>query len=90
MLAFHERVPILVTGAVTVKLTVTVCGVLVAPVAVMVMVPEYEPAVNPEVLTEAVSVPEPVPAAGLTVSQAALSAAVQLKVPVPELVMTTF
>lgn len=76
-------------GALTVRLTVTVCGVLVAPEAVIVMVPEYEPAASPEVFIEAVSVPDPVPDAGLSVSQAALSLAVQFNVPVPELVMVT-
>lgn len=53
------------------------------------MVPEYEPAASPEVFIEAVSVPDPVPDAGLNVSQAAVSLAVQLKVPVPELVIAT-
>lgn len=83
-------VPVLVGAAVTVRLTATVWGVFVAPVAVMVMVPEYDPVASPEVLTEAVSVPEPVPEVGLTVSQAALSLIVQLKVPVPELAIVTF
>lgn len=76
----------LVTGVVTVKLTATVCGVLVAPLAVMVIAPEYDPAVRPEVLTEAVMVPLFTPDVGEMVSQAALSLAVQLRVPVPELV----
>lgn len=71
------------------RLTATVCGVLVAPEAVIVMVPEYEPAASPEVFIEAVNVPDPVPDAGLNVSQAAVSLAVQLKVPVPELVIAT-
>lgn len=62
---------------------------MVAPEAVIVMVPEYEPAASPEVFIEAVSVPDPVPDAGLNVSQAAVSLAVQLKVPVPELVIAT-
>ena len=90
MFAVHVRVPVLVTGAVTVKLTATVWGVLVAPVAVMVIVPEYDPAVSPEVLTEAVMVPVFVPDAGVMVNQAALSLAVQFKVPVPELAMVMF
>lgn len=89
LFAFHVRVAVEVEGALTVRLTATVCGVLVAPEAAMVMVPEYEPAESPEVFIVAVSVPEPVPDAGLRVSQAALSLAVQLKVPVPELVIVT-
>lgn len=40
-------------------------------------------------LTEAVSVDDPVPE-GVTVSHAALSLAVQVKVPVPVFVMATF
>lgn len=40
-------------------------------------------------LTEAVSVDDPVPA-GVTVSHAAVSFAVQFKVPVPVFVMVTF
>lgn len=38
--AFQVSVALEETGAVTVRVTVTVCGVLVAPVAVMVMVAE--------------------------------------------------
>ena len=89
MFAFHVRVAVDVDGALMVKLTEMVCGVLVAPDAAIVIVPEYEPAASPEVFIEAVSAPDPVPDAGLRVSQAALSTAVQLKVPVPELVIVT-
>ena len=83
------RVAVEVEGRLTVKLTATICGVLIAPDAAIVIVPVYEPAASPEVLIEAVSVPEPVPYAGLSVSQVALSLAAQLKVPVPELVIVT-
>lgn len=43
----------------------------------------------PEMLAVTVIVPVPVPDAGLTVSHAALSDAVQLSVPFPELEMVT-
>ena len=47
----------------------------------------YVPAVRPVVFTLIVMVPVPVPDAGLTLSQVALSDAVQLSVPLPELEM---
>ena len=49
-------------GAVTFNVTVTVSGLLVAPVAVSRMVPVYVPAASPAALTETVSgVPPVVP-----------------------------
>jgi hypothetical protein len=60
---------------------------LVAPVAARVTTALYVPAARPEVFTLAVVEPLPVPEAGLMVSQAALSLAVQFIVPAPEFVM---
>src|SRR5262249_29089408 len=70
----------------TVNVTGTLTGVLVAPVALMVIVPLYAPAASPLMLTEAVSVEGAVPLAGLTVSHEASSLAVKLRVPPPVLV----
>ena len=72
------------TGAVvTVKVTGTVTGV--APVALRVMVPVCVPAVSAPVVTLTVTTPLPVPEAGLTVSQGALSLALHVRVPPPVL-----
>jgi hypothetical protein len=71
----------------TVKVTGTLTGVLVAPAALMVIVPLNVPAASPLMLTDAVSVDGAVPLAGLTVSHDASSVAVQLSVPAPVLVM---
>ena len=71
----------------TVKVTGTLTGVLVAPVALMVIVPLYVPAARPVMSTEAVSVEGAVPLVGLTVSHGALSLAVKLSVPAPVLLM---
>ena len=48
------------------------------------------PAESPEVLTDAVRVLLPVPEDGLNDSQAAVSVALQLSVPLPEFVMAMF
>jgi hypothetical protein len=64
----------------------TVCGVFVAPDAAIVMVLLYVPADKPELLTEAVIVPLPVPLAGLTDNHAGAvpsAVAVQFRVPPP-------
>lgn len=72
-------------AAVMVSETVTVCGVLVAPEAVMVMGVLMVPTDKPDVLTATDIVPDPVPEAGLRLSQLAFSVAVQFRVPLPEL-----
>lgn len=72
-------------AAETVSDTGMVRGALEAPVAVTVTVPEYVPAVIPAVFTLRVADPVPVPDAGLTLSQAALSVTVQLNEPPPVL-----
>jgi hypothetical protein len=65
--------------------TVTVCGVFVAPEAVIVMGVLTVPTDRPDVFTATDIVPAPVPDAGLRPSQLALPVAVQLNVPLPEL-----
>jgi len=70
-----------------VNVTGTVCGVLVAPVAVMVIVPLYVPALKPEIAAVIVIVPGAVPLVGESVSHAALDEVVQFNVPPPELEM---
>jgi hypothetical protein len=65
--------------------TVTVCGVFVAPEAVIVIGVLTVPMDKPDVLTATDIVPAPVPEAGLRLSQLALPVAVQLNVPLPEL-----
>jgi hypothetical protein len=72
-------------GAVTVKVTGTV--MVVAPVALRVIVVLYVPAVREPVAAEREMVLLPVPDAGLTVSQVALSLADQVKVPPPVLLI---
>ena len=70
-------------AAVTVNVTGIEMGL--APVAASVMVAVWGPAESVPVATVTVTVLFPVPDAGLSVSQAALSPAVQLKVPPPVL-----
>ncbi|MDP3091153.1 MAG: hypothetical protein Q8N04_10770 [Nitrospira sp.] len=65
--------------------TVTVCGVFVAPEAAIVMGVLIVPTDKPVVLTATDIVPDPVPEAGLRLSQLAFSVAVQFNVPLPEL-----
>ena len=77
-----------VTGAaVTVKDTGSVTEV--APVALRVMEPVCVPAVNDPVVTLTVTVPLPVPEAGLMVNQGVASLAFQFKVPPPVLLRFT-
>ena len=69
-----------------VRVTFTVCGVFVAPDAATVMVLLYVPVDNPELLTETVIVPLPVPLAGLKDNHAGAvpsAVAIQLRVPPP-------
>lgn len=73
-----------VGAALSVRVTGTVCGVLVAPEAVTVTVAVCVPAAKPEMLTPAVMEPFPLPEVGPTVNQAALSLTLQLSVPEPE------
>ncbi|HEX7766866.1 MAG TPA: hypothetical protein VF443_09135, partial [Nitrospira sp.] len=72
-------------AAVIVSETVMVCGVFVAPEAAIMMGVLTVPTDKPDVLTATDIVPAPVPDAGLRLSQPALSVAVQLNVPLPEL-----
>ena len=74
-----------IVAAVMVSETVTVCGVFVAPEAVIVMGVLTVPTDRPAVLTATEIVPAPVPEAGLRLSQLEFSVAVQLNVPLPEL-----
>ena len=74
-------------AAITVSVTGTDCGVLVAPVAVIVIVPLYVPAVRLAVFTLTVTVLGAEPEAGLRVNHAALSLTDQLMVPPPVFVM---
>mgnify|MGYP001037678605 CR=1 FL=1 len=76
-----------IDGAVSVRFTVTVCGVFVAPVAEIVTGAVYVPAVIPAVLTEKVMDPGPVPLKALGVSQGAFSVMDQLSVPAPVLLI---
>ena len=74
----------------TVRFTVTVWGLFVAPVAVTVMVLVYVPKARLALATESVTVASPVPLVGLSVSQAgALASAVtvQLSAPLPPFVI---
>jgi hypothetical protein len=72
-------------GGFTVRVTGTLTGELVAPVAEMVMVPLYVPAARPEVFAETVTDEGAVPLAGLMVSQVALEEPDQVSVPPPVL-----
>ena len=58
-------------AAVTVKLTFTTCGLLLAPPAVTVTVPLYVPAVSPVVFTPTLTLPGVEPLAGDAVNQVA-------------------
>lgn len=60
-----------------------------APVALRVIAALYVPVAKGLSVALTVTVPLPVPEAGLTVNQAALSLALQLKVPPPVLLMVT-
>lgn len=76
---------IAVEAAATVRVTGT--ETLVAPVALNVIVVLWVPAVREPVATVRVTEPVPVPEAGLRVSHAALSLAVQVRVPPPVLLI---
>lgn len=79
-----------VGAAVTSKLTVTVCGELVAPVPTMVIRPLCVPTERPAGFTRTLTEPRLVPEAEealFNVSQALLDDAVQVRVPGPVLVM---
>ena len=65
--------------------TATVWGVFVAPEAAIVIGVLIVPTDKPAVLTATDIVPDPVPEAGLRLSQLAFSVAVQFRVPLPEL-----
>ena len=78
-----------INGAVSVRVTVTVCGVLVAPVAATVTGAEYVPADIPAVLTENVTEPAPVPLRTLGVNHGALSDTDQFSVPAPALLIVS-
>ena len=60
---------------------------MVAPVAVRVMIPLWEPAVREAVAAVTVMVPAPVPEAGFTLNQGTLSLADHVNVPPPVLLM---
>ena len=75
------------SGAVSVKVTITVCGVLVAPVAATVTGAVYVPADIPAELTEKVTEPLPVPLTTFGVSQGAFSMTDQVSVPEPALLI---
>jgi hypothetical protein len=81
-------------GGFTLSVTATVCGVLVAPGAVTVIVPLYVPAAKPEMFTAAATVLGAVPEVGETLSQlppeVVEAAAVQVIVPPPVLEISTF
>ncbi len=64
-------------------------GVLVAPVPVTVMVDEYVPAASPEMFAVAVNDVGAVPETGESESHEAAALTLQLRVPVPELLMLT-
>lgn len=83
-----EGLSVMVVGA---GATVSVTGTetLGAPVALIVTVALYVPAVNELVDTVAVNAPFPVPDAGVSVSHAALSVTDQANVPPPVLLMVT-
>jgi hypothetical protein len=86
-----ERVMVCVggVGAITASETDTVFGVFVAPAAVTVTVPVYEPADKPPGLTATVSVEGAVPAGAESTSHAALDLADQERVLLPGLVIAT-
>lgn len=72
-----------------VKSTGMVCGVLVAPTPVTVMVVEYVPAASPGVIAVTVNEAGAVPETEESESHPAVVLALQFKVPVPELEMVT-
>ena len=75
-------------GGFTVNVTGMVTGLLVAPLAAMIMLALYVPAIPPVMLTDTVTLlisPVDVPLVGLKVSHLALVITVQLSVPEPEL-----
>ena len=74
-------------AAATIRSTGMVCGVLVAPVAVTVMVVEYVPAASPATIAVAVNEPGGVPETEESKSHGALVLTLQLNVPFPELEM---
>ena len=74
-------------GLLMTKVTATLCGLLVAPAAVTVMVPLYVPGASPATFAETVRVAAFVPDVGATLSQVALSLTLQLSVPLPELLI---
>jgi hypothetical protein len=76
-----------VAAGATVKVTGT--ETVVAPVALRVIVVLYVPAVSDPVAAATVMVPFPVPEAGVSVSQAALSVADHASVPPPVLLIAT-
>lgn len=78
-----------INGALSVRATMTVCGVFVAPEAVMVTGVVYVPACIPAVLTANDMAAGPVPLRILGVSQAALSESDQLNVPAPVLLIVS-
>ena len=74
------------------RVTVTDCGVLVAPPAAMAIMPVWLPIERPPTLAPTVNDPVFVPEAAeppLTVSQLTDEVAVQLRVPVPPLLTVT-
>ena len=71
------------------KVTITVCGVFVAPVAAIVKGAEYVPADMPAVLMDSVTEPAPVPLETLGVSHGAFSEIDQLSVPAPVLLIVS-
>src|SRR5207249_3509858 len=73
-------------AAVTVSVTGTVCGVLVAPVAVTVIVVLYSPAARRAFVLLIVVEPGALPEAGLRVSHVAVSLTDQPREPPPVLV----
>ncbi len=90
---FDGLTPIVGVGAdVTTKVTVTDCGVLVAPPADIETMPVWLPTERPPTFAPTVNDPVFVPEATeppLTVSQVTDEPAVQLRVPVPPLVTVT-
>ena len=78
-----------IKGAVSVRVTMTVCGVFVAPVAVIVTGAEYVPADMPAVLMDSVTEPAPVPLETLGVSHGEFSEIDQLRVPAPVLLIVS-
>ena len=77
---YENVVPVVLSvsdgGVVTLAVTMTVCGLFVAPGAVMVMVPVCDGCVRREVFTVILSVPGVLPEAGLMLIQFALEVAV--------------